>query len=165
MSTGIVCLAVALTLVTAPATRAADPVAEDAAALALRAEADLRRGRYADAETSFRRVIALCEAGAETPAELTAALDGLGEVLRRRGRFDDAEAVLARSLAVKEKAFGPESGSAVPSLTILGTLARMRGRYEEAEWLYGRALALEERSGAPRPAKVGGLLGNLANLC
>src|SRR5713101_2043831 len=164
MSRGVVRLAVALVLAGAPAARANEPPADDPAALALRAATELGLGHYADAETTWRRVIALRDAGAAPTPELAAALDGLGEVLRRRGRFDDAEAVLARSLALKEKALGRESEGTIPSLTALGTVARSRGRYEEAEWLYRRALALQERAAVPRPVKVGGLLGNLADL-
>src|SRR5207245_11211271 len=134
----VVCLSPALILAGGPASRAPEPPADDAAALALRAATELRLGHYADAETAWRRVIALRQAERAPTPELAAALEGLGEVLRRRGRFDDAEAVLARALALEERTFGPESRSTVPSLTALGTMARSRGRYEEAEWLYRR---------------------------
>src|SRR6266545_1050217 len=142
MSWGVVCVAAALVLAGAPAARAAEPPTDDSSALALRAATELRLGHYADVETTWRRVIALREAQAAALPELAAGLDGLGEVLRRRGRLDDAEAVLARSLALREKAFGPESETTATALTTLGTIARSRGRYVEAEWLYRRALAL-----------------------
>ena len=132
MRWGVVCLAAGFALVVVGAD-AAEPPAPDATALALRAATEQRLGRYADAETAWRHVVASREAEHAPPALLAAALDGLGEVLRRRGRFDDAEAVLARALALKEEAFGAETEAAVPSLTALGSIARSRGRQAEAE--------------------------------
>jgi Flp pilus assembly protein TadD len=78
MSSGVVCLAAAPVLAGAPVAHAAEPPAVDTAALALRATTEMRWGHYADAETTWRRVIALREAEAAPPPALAAALDGLG---------------------------------------------------------------------------------------
>jgi serine/threonine-protein kinase len=90
-------------------------------------------GRFAEAEATFRRSLALgLEAqGPRSPADQTARRE-LGVVLTLVGRHDEAEGVLHEALEIQLEHDSAESLRVKSSQMLLGDLLRREGRVDEA---------------------------------
>ncbi len=87
-----------------------------------------RAGRFADAETVYRQILA------QTTDNAAPLLHNLALVLRAQGRIADAEATVRQAIAIDP---------AKPSFhNTLGVLLRGLSRFDEAEAAYRQALAL-----------------------
>ncbi len=134
-------------------------LAEQAHCLAVLAELDRKRGRYADAAQKLDRA-----------GEIFTALgdrDGMAQVLHFRGttathqrEFQAAEELYRRALDISRE-LGDHARTA-SLLSNLGILARMQGRYDEARKLNEEALTLRRTSGDKWAIAVS--LNNLGNV-
>jgi tetratricopeptide (TPR) repeat protein len=106
-----------------------------------------RQARYADAESLYKRSLAINEKalGADHP-DVAASLTNLANLYGAQGRYADAEPLYKRSLAINEKALGPGHPNVAISLATMDLLYDRQGRYADAESLYKRALAIREKA-------------------
>src|SRR6516165_6500516 len=115
----------------------ATPVAaekDEAAALAARAAALQRAGKYSEAIPLAQQVLAIREKqlGADHP-DVVKAINALAESYQDQGRFMDAEPLYRRALAIRENALGPDHPDVAESLSKLGRLYLVQGRNADAE--------------------------------
>ena len=132
--------------------------------LTLRGDLDVAMGRYADAESNYRRGIAFAATIPESsPGLATAVLNkNLAELYLKQARYAEAEPLLQQELAVIEKAFGPNNHWTVEILDGLGTAEHHLGRDAEAEASYIRALAIGRQALGDKHVDVGNVLSDLA---
>ena len=103
-------------------------------------------GRYAEAESLFKRSLAITEkALGPIHPDVGLLFDNLGKLLMAQGRDTEAESLYKRSLAIRERALGPDDAAVGRSLNNLAHLYRAQGRNAEAERLYERALAISKK--------------------
>lgn len=123
------------------------------------------QGRYVDAETLYRRSLAILEKalGPDHP-NVGMSLNNLAALYKAQGRYAEAEPLNRRSLTIQEKARGPEHPDVAYPLNNLASLYERQGRYAEAEPLYRRSLAIFEKAVGSDHPNVGTTLGNLAGL-
>lgn len=123
--------------------------------VALLADFQALRGRYARAEPLYKRALALAEAGKSPEAESVSLRRAMALLCQAQGRLPEAEAHLRRSVAAAEAAFGPDSPELPGRLRELALLLQTAGRPADAETFYRRSLAAEERvRGKDDPALV-----------
>ena len=96
-------------------------------------------GRYADQESTTRRVLAAAEAAGDSDAVLMA-LGSLGPAAYVRGRFTEAEAALRRSVALAQTEQNPARLRF--GLAILAGMLVLEGRLQEARGLLQQAEAV-----------------------
>jgi len=99
-------------------------------------------GRYADQESTTRRVLAAAEAAGDHDAVLLA-LGSLGPAAYVRGRFTEAEAALRRSVALARAEQNPARLRF--GLAILAGMLVLEGRLQEARGLVHQAEAVAHR--------------------
>jgi tetratricopeptide (TPR) repeat protein len=121
--------------------------------------------RYEDAETLFRRALAIDEAsyGPDHP-KMAIDLNNLAGLLKDTNRLAEAEPLIRRALAIDEASYGPDHPDVARDLNILALLLKDTNRLAEAEPLFRRALAIDEASYGPDHPDVAIGLGNLAQL-
>lgn len=104
-------------------------------------------GRYAEAETLFRRTLeTLSRTAGMDSVEAETVWGNMGELFRRQGRLEEAEQAVALALAIGEKQPGGDPRR--PHLLhALATVYAEQGRHDEALMLYMQALEL--RAGDP----------------
>jgi CHAT domain-containing protein/Flp pilus assembly protein TadD len=124
-----------------------------------------QQGRYAEAESLYKRSLAIWEKtlGPDHP-DLATLLDNLAALYDNQGRYADAEPLYKRSLVIHEKALGPDHPDLATSLNNLAVLYDNQGRYADAEPLYKRSLAIYEKALGPDHPDVAQSLHNLAFL-
>ena len=105
------------------------------------------QGRQSDAESLFKRVLAMYEKalGPDHPGVATA-LNNLAVLYQEQGRAAEAEPLAKRALAMREKAFGPDHPQLLNAIHNLAELYRTLGRNAEAEALTKRAEAIRRKS-------------------
>ncbi len=101
----------------------------------------LEEGRWGEAESIFRRLLA--SASGEEHGRV---LHELAGVLERQGRYMEAEVLLRQALASKENALGTAHPSYAASLHELATVLERQGGYMEAEVLLRQALTNKENA-------------------
>lgn len=134
-----------------------------AAAYANLALAYSRLGKYVEAESLYRAVLALYEKG--LPLEhprVVGCLSNLGALLYRQGQSVEAESLYRRVLAMNEKTLGAAHPEVAADLSNLGTICSRQGRYSEAEPLLRRALSIQEQALASDHPDIATSLNNLA---
>jgi ATP/maltotriose-dependent transcriptional regulator MalT len=99
-------------------------------------------GRYADQESTTRRVLAAAEAAGDHHAILLA-LGSLGPALYVRGRFAEAEAALRRSVALAQAKQNPARLRF--GLAVLAGMLVLEGRLQEAHGLAHQAEAVAHK--------------------
>lgn len=106
------------------------------------------RAEYAQAETLYRRALAIRERRRRRRGQLEVAetLNDLGWLFRKQGRYLDALPLFRRALELRERILGPSALAVARTVNDLGCLVEEIGRYLEAEQLYLRALSVRERS-------------------
>ena len=121
------------------------------------------QGRYADAESLYKRALAIREKalGPDNP-DVSDSLDNLAAFYEAQGRFADAESLYKRALAIREKALGPDNLAVAGTLSKLAAFYEAQGRFADAKSLYKRALAIREKALGPDNPDVSDSLDNLA---
>jgi tetratricopeptide (TPR) repeat protein len=123
------------------------------------------RAQYSEAESLFRRALAIHEAALGPEHPLTAlGLNNLAVLLRVQGKLAEAEPLHRRALEIREAALGPDHPDTATSLNNLALLLRMQGKLAEAEPLFRRALNVDEAAYGPEHPEVATDLDNLALL-
>ncbi len=118
--------------------------------LLLLAQLYAAQGRPADAETLFKKALAIRETALGPDNLLVAdALVQLAYFYQAQSRYQEAEAGFKRALAIREKAFGPDSREIVGSLEALAGLYEATGRKAEADQLWARVHTIEQNSPEP----------------
>ena len=162
---------------------AASAGTDDAAQLAARAEAAMRRGQYQEAETLHHQVLAIHEKALGPEHATTAtSLSNLGNVLYLQGKHEEAEKIYRRALQLREKVLGREHPDVATSLNNLANviqelgkdrqvtaseaIARARvgtgaGAITEVEGMYRRALAIQEKALGPEHPATANTRNNL----
>lgn len=108
------------------------------------AAAESALGKTDEAKAHYRRAAALLEkAGDDSARTLVSALEGLARLERD---FNGAVGLHRRALALKEKAYGPESFQAALSHFQLGHLAELRSDRDEAERRFRRFIEIAEKA-------------------
>ena len=109
-------------------------------------------GRYADQESTTRRVLAAAEAAGDHDAVLLA-LGSLGPAAYVRGRFTEAEAALRRSVALAHAEQNPARLRF--GLAVLAGMLLLEGRLREARGLAHRAEAVAHGFSDPLVPQLG----------
>lgn len=127
-----------------------------------------RLGRFAEAEATFKRALAMKERVAPNDGkELARSLNNLAGVLRFVGRYDEAEPAYVRAIAAASAA---SDGSVIDDVNIgimtdnLAVLYLIKGAPAKAEPLHRRAIQIFEARLGPEHPTTGVGVGNLAEL-
>jgi tetratricopeptide (TPR) repeat protein len=123
------------------------------------AELYYAQGKYAKAETLFKRALAVNGKvlGPEHRG-LIMSLHHLALLYWAQGRYTEAEPLYKQVLMILEKDVGPAHSDVAPWLDTLALLYYYKGDYAKAEPLYRRALAIaEEVLGPDHPDMAVGL--------
>jgi len=98
------------------------------------AQDEARLGRYADAESMFRKALATWRAlqGSNDEWDSADPMVGLADALRWDGRHDEAIALLRRAIAIEEKHEPADSVWLNRDRGTLGDMLRQQGRYTDA---------------------------------
>ncbi len=127
----------------------------------------VKQGRYAEAETAARALLAAVEetSGRES-LEAADVLDILVEALWRGGKAREAQSreLAERAIQIKEKTLGKDHPAVASSLNNLAALLIATGDYAGARPLHERALAIREKSLGPDHPEVASSLNGLAKL-
>jgi CHAT domain-containing protein len=133
------------------------------------------QGRYDEAESLYKRSLAIVETVANPDQQLSISLDldYLASLYFYEGRYAEAEPLYKRALAIEEKALGTNDPDLMTDITSqsvrqnvflyvnglgnLGALYYVQGRYAEAEPLDKRALAIHEKLLGPDPNNLNNL--------
>jgi tetratricopeptide (TPR) repeat protein len=123
----------------------------------------MRRGQYAEAELSYRRVLAAHERvdGPDHPGVAGVLVD-LAGVLTAKGDLAAAKPLYERALAIREKTSGRDSTATAGVVSELADLLVEDGRFADAEPMYRRVLATYEKQYGAAHRFVGGAAHNLS---
>jgi CHAT domain-containing protein/tetratricopeptide (TPR) repeat protein len=127
----------------------------------------LRDGRYSDAESGARALLATVERqDGERSLEVARILDLLSEAMRRGGKPAEAEtrAAARRAVNIKEELLGPDHPEVAASLHQLASAYFVAGELAEARPLLERSLAIRERALGPNDPLVAESADYLGNL-
>jgi CHAT domain-containing protein/Tfp pilus assembly protein PilF len=122
------------------------------------------QGKYAEAESNYRRALAIKEkAVGKNHVDLASTLNNLGNVNQELGRLADAEAFYSRAIAIREKAQGREHPALAQTLNNLASLLSAQGKYRQSENLFYRVILVKEKLYSSDHLEVATSLLNLAN--
>jgi tetratricopeptide (TPR) repeat protein len=125
-----------------------------------------RQGRYADAEQSFRKALALQrQALGPAHADVARTLQDLAKVIDESGNPKEAIPVMRQALDMQRQLNGsqPDPGLA-ETINDLGVLLYESGNYDEAEKLYVEAIAMKHRLLGENHPEIALTLENLARV-
>ncbi len=107
-------------------------------------------GKYAEAETEFRRLIRIAERvlGAEHPDTLNSR-NNLALALHSQGKFAEAELEHRAELAIRERVLGAEDPDTLKSRNNLANALHSQGKHAEAEQEQRTVLMVRERALGP----------------
>ena len=109
-----------------------------------------QEGKYSEAETSYKRLIAILQRNpAGKDEQLPVALYDLGEILRLQARLGEAEPVLKRALDNTERLAGKDSPAAAMCRANLARLYSQEKRYADAEQMLREVVRIVEKSQGP----------------
>jgi tetratricopeptide (TPR) repeat protein len=100
-----------------------------------------RQGHAQEAESGYRRALAIWDISDHTQVNILRALSNLGALLLDIGRYSDAEVVLHREVAI-ERQMANRSVELAGVLRSLGWTDDKLGHYAEAETYYQQAIEL-----------------------
>jgi CHAT domain-containing protein/tetratricopeptide (TPR) repeat protein len=100
--------------------------------------------RFEEAETLFKRALAIDEALDAQHPDVARDLFYFTVLYLQQGRCKDAEPLIKRSLTIVEKTFGPNHPTVAATLNRMGQVVAGQGRLREAETIFKRALAIDE---------------------
>jgi len=105
------------------------------------------QARYAEAETHYKRALAIRErALGLNHQDVAESLTDLGILLVNQARYAEAEALYKRALAIREKSFGPDHADVGRIVWRLAFVYRHQNLYDKAMSHYRRALAILEKA-------------------
>lgn len=129
------------------------------------ADAQQRKGDYANAETTAQRAIDINEkALGEQHPQTALAIDTLGLVYRSEDDYLKAEQYFQRALKIDEKVLGPEHRMVAQCLMQVSLARQKRGDFETAAPLLQRALAVAEKALEQDDFQIIAIVHNLGNL-
>jgi len=142
--TTLFCLAVAVTVAPTLATADSDraELTRRLGADLHRAEAALRAGHTADAETLYREALDDARALGERSLPLARSADGLADTLRESGRLAEAEPLYAQAAELWESLLGPTQPRLAITLHNLGVVRARLGNPTAATAPLQRALEI-----------------------
>ena len=117
--------------------------------------------RLADAESVYRRVIALDSAHGADNAVRGRYLVGFGVVLFQQGRYPEAERLFRRALDIQQRVLGPDHYDVGGTLNNLGGVYYEQNEYQHALQSYEQARPVLEKSLGPKHLNVVGLVNNI----
>ena len=104
------------------------------------------QGHYAEAQSLYRRALAIEEKRGSNPAST---MNNLAVLYRAQARYSEAERLYMRALTIREKALGPQHPEIAKILTNLADLYTRQRQFSKAESMLRRALSIWEASSAP----------------
>lgn len=105
------------------------------------------QGRYGEAESAFKRVLAVLEKRAGTDEKLSQTLGNLANVYMEKEQPQRAEPLYLRALQIKEKLVGASAEELDGELSNLANCYRQQGKLAKAGLLFDRALKIVSKSG------------------
>ena len=143
--------------------RTGRPPRLEAELLYYRGSVALESGKYAEAETLYRRAVQLLEGvGEQASAQVLGYRSTLGAAVASQGRLKEARPLFERSLAEEERLLGPDHPQVARLLTNLGLLYQREGELEKSRQALERALQILERRVGPDDPHLGQALNNLS---
>jgi non-specific serine/threonine protein kinase/serine/threonine-protein kinase len=124
---------------------------------------DQWKGRYDEAEQTFRLAVALAERADSTQPVFRRTLTSLADLLRTRGRYAEADSISRRALALIEHLVGPDDPSVADELNGLAIAQAEQGRPAPAESLFRRVLEIREHTVGELHSLTARAVGNLAS--
>ncbi|MFO1141198.1 MAG: tetratricopeptide repeat protein [Amaricoccus sp.] len=122
-------------------------------------------GRYAEAETLYRRAIDIAATNPAVPLSDAASwLNNLANLCRTTGRTYEAESLFRASLERTLELLGPDHPAYATRLSNLAGVLRTTGRGAEAETLYREALTIDGKALGEAHPDYATDLNNLAGL-
>lgn len=135
----------------------------NAKALVEQAEKLISEGRLEEAETMWRKVLAILERHlGQEHLYVADALHALAGLLSDQKKHSAAEPLYRRSLAIRENKLGSNHQAVAISLNNLALLLNDQGLYADAIPLYIKSLAIFEKALGPDDPNVASSLRNLA---
>jgi tetratricopeptide (TPR) repeat protein len=119
------------------------------------------RGDYAEAETLYRRALALAQTRGQDSDDALNILNNLAYLLMDRGEMAEAEKLMREILSIDRKKLGSNDPNVAYDLNNLGKLLFRAGRYDESEPLLREAAAIFKQTGH---RYLFGVMGNLGEL-
>lgn len=110
-------------------------------------------GNFAEAETMYRKSVAMREKGKD-PALLAKGVQNLAQVVHEQGRLEEAEQLYHRALTLFRTANQEESADAAQAMNNLAVLYLLKKDPERAGRMYEQALALREKTLGPNHRDV-----------
>lgn len=127
------------------------------------ASAHERSGRLDDAETLYRRTLAMRrDEHGDTHPSVADALGDIGRVLRHRGRHDEAVTLFEQALGINRKRLTGAYPELANSLSDLAWARSGRGEHAAAATLYAEALAVMREAVGDRHPGVALVMNNQA---
>jgi serine/threonine-protein kinase len=127
------------------------------------AELQAARGRFAEAERTYRRYLAEARHARKPDQEvIMTAVNNLGLVLPRLGKIDEAEGLYRQLVEESRLKRGPKHPGTLSVINNLATLLEKRKKYTEAEHLFRECLKLNREVLGPRHPGTLALQYNLA---
>jgi CHAT domain-containing protein len=104
------------------------------------------RGRYAEAEELYRKVLTIRRdiLGEDYP-ETAIGYNGLGSSLMNQAKYPEAEPQFQRAVSIKQNLFGENHPSTALGYNQLAMVFEYQGRYADAEKMFRRSLATRLR--------------------
>jgi tetratricopeptide (TPR) repeat protein len=136
-----------------------------ATAITWRAKTCLAQNRYAEAESFYRRALAIQEEVlGPQHVEVAAAANAVGYTCWKQRHYAEAEPFYKRALAIREAALGPDHQTVLGTLSDLALLYSAATRYADAEPLCRRVLSAQEKTFGPEHPRVAAALETLATI-
>ncbi len=121
-------------------------------------------GRYAEAEATHKRALAMWERiGGPNSTDVAVCLNNLAMVYYDQARYAEAEQIYQRVRSIFTRAKVPNDASVALVLNNLAGVYAAQGRYADAEPAQKQALRIYEKLYGPQHREVGMSLSNLAN--
>jgi serine/threonine-protein kinase len=122
-------------------------------------------GRFAQADTLFRRVLAMHrQLHGERHPLLADDLINIGAVQQDLGYYQEAEKLERQALEINAAYFGGDHPQMAHNLTVLARTMVREERYDEAVEALEKALPIEERAYGPVSRQVASVLNELGNV-
>lgn len=119
----------------------------------LSARADLKAGRLAEAENTWREAVARAEADKELDPGVVDCLIGLAQVNDKKGNFDESERLYELAMRTVEGSSSGDSAAFADRLPDLAALYRRHSKSQMSEVLLIRLVKIREKT-AGRESKA-----------
>jgi tetratricopeptide (TPR) repeat protein len=103
------------------------------------------QGRIVEAETLYKRSLAIVEQALPASPILAGSLNNFGQFYRGQRRYSEAADHLGRALAIYAQSYGDNHKLTATVINNLAAVYQAAGRYDEAEPLYRRGLGATEK--------------------